>query len=475
MPKKRQVYLLDPQKLSPEVIAVTFAKTSRSPESFREIASGLTGEKSAEFHEKWVVGYGHASVAEHAVLHVAVENASRLAVESLESNRLASYTEKSTRYQQWQPDGFFTPPEIQENKYNEDFQKTCRLLFSTYLEIQPQLNEFFRKDCPCENGESDSAYERRVHAMVVDVSRFLLPAAALANVGVTINARALEHTLRKMLSHPLQEVQDIGAEIKASALSSCPTLIKYTREIPYLISAAEKLRQCNSDQVSAMQPDEWCIILDHDRDGEDRILAAALYRYGSCSYQDYLQKVKSLSPEERRSLAESLLGGMDKHDIPIRELEYALCTFDLVIDQGAFYELKRHRMMTLTPQDLTCELGYAIPYAIVAAGVEKEYRGAMETARDLFNKLHHEIPRAAAYIVPNGFNRRVLIQSNLRSLFHLICLRSAPGAHFSMRRLARRMAEETRKVYPLLGSYLALSNEETWQQVESRHFHSTGI
>lgn len=97
--------------------------------------------------------------------------------------------------------------------------------------------------------------------MVVDVSRFLLPAAALANVGVTINARALEHTLRKMLSHPLQEVQDIGAEIKASALSSCPTLIKYTREIPYLISAAEKLRQCNSDQVSAMQPDEWCIIL----------------------------------------------------------------------------------------------------------------------------------------------------------------------------------------------------------------------
>lgn len=123
MPKKRQVYLLDPQKLSPEVIAVTFAKTSRSPESFREIASGLTGEKSAEFHEKWVVGYGHASVAEHAVLHVAVENASRLAVESLESNRLASYTEKSTRYQQWQPDGFFTPPKSRKTNIKRTFSK----------------------------------------------------------------------------------------------------------------------------------------------------------------------------------------------------------------------------------------------------------------------------------------------------------------------------------------------------------------
>ena len=84
MSPDRQVYLLDPQKLPPETIAVTFAKTSRSPQSFREIAAELTDEKSAEFHEKWVVGYGHASVAEHAVLHIAVENISRLAVECLE-------------------------------------------------------------------------------------------------------------------------------------------------------------------------------------------------------------------------------------------------------------------------------------------------------------------------------------------------------------------------------------------------------
>ena len=65
MTRERQIYLLDPQKLNPETIAVTFAKTSRSPESFREIAAELTGEKTTEFHEKWVVGYGHSSVAEH--------------------------------------------------------------------------------------------------------------------------------------------------------------------------------------------------------------------------------------------------------------------------------------------------------------------------------------------------------------------------------------------------------------------------
>src|SRR5512137_3163106 len=104
---KREIYLLSPKQLSPETIALAFAKTSRSPESFRDIAAGLSDEKSAQFHERWVVGYGHASVAEHAVLHVAFENVSRLAVECLESNRLASYTEKSTRYQIWKPGNYY--------------------------------------------------------------------------------------------------------------------------------------------------------------------------------------------------------------------------------------------------------------------------------------------------------------------------------------------------------------------------------
>jgi hypothetical protein len=41
----REVYLLSPRQLSPETIAVAFAKTSRSPESFREIAAQQTDEK----------------------------------------------------------------------------------------------------------------------------------------------------------------------------------------------------------------------------------------------------------------------------------------------------------------------------------------------------------------------------------------------------------------------------------------------
>src|SRR5512147_2186330 len=138
---ERQIYLLSPRELSPETIAVAFAKTSRSPESFREIAAGLTEEKSAQFHEKWVVGYGHASVAEHAVLHLAFENVSRLAIEAIESNRLASYTEKSTRYQKWDSDDFTIPPELDEHPLCSEYAETLRFLFKTYADsLDPVRN-----------------------------------------------------------------------------------------------------------------------------------------------------------------------------------------------------------------------------------------------------------------------------------------------------------------------------------------------
>ena len=164
----RQIYLLSPKELSPETIAVAFAKTSRSPETFLEIASGLTEEKSAQFHEKWVVGYGHASVAEHAVLHLAFENVSRLAIEMIESNRLASYTEKSTRYQKWGVDNYFVPSELAGHRLQDEYIETCRLLFHTYNDSLDPLRSIVLERAQRRDNESVEALDRRVRSQYVD-------------------------------------------------------------------------------------------------------------------------------------------------------------------------------------------------------------------------------------------------------------------------------------------------------------------
>lgn len=465
---ERQVYLLDPQFLPPETIAVTFAKTSRSPQSFRDIAAELTAEKSAAFHEKWVVGYGHASVAEHAVLHIAVENASRLAIETLESCRLASFTEKSTRYQKWGPEDFFHPPELAGHPLEKRYLDTCHALFEHYHQALPKVREVIAGEYPRQPDEDEAAWERRIRSKYVDVCRFYLPAAALANVGVTINARALEHTLRKMLSHPLEEVRALGAEIKGVARTVVPTLVKYAETVPYLQTLPSLLAQEVAGTPHAS--DDWCHLITWDAEAETLALAACLFRYSHLTFEQARDKVAALSVEERTALFQRILGGLDRFTPPIRELEHVGYTFEVTLDQGGYFELKRHRMMTLSPQPLSTYLGYTIPRAIEAAGLYDSYIQVMDQADQTYRALAAWNPEVAAYVVPNAFRRRALIRLNFRQAWHLVALRSAPNAHFSLRRLAQRMAERIREATPLLGQFLLVNPDETWQQIEARYF-----
>src|SRR6266540_2667622 len=299
----RDIYLLSPRALSPETIAVAFAKTSRAPESFRHIASELSDEKSAQFHEKWVVGYGHASVAEHAVLHIAFENVSRLAIESIEGNRLASYTEKSTRYQKWGSDDFTIPPELEVHPLCKEYVETIRFLFKTYADSQEPVRSLILQRFPRRDNEKDEAWDRRIRSKYVDVCRFILPAASLANVGVTANARVLENMIRKMLSHELAEVRQIGEKVKEVALGETPTLVKYADAVPYLVETIQEINKLeigvlkatvlpSGENVGTLElangNREWCTLVDHDKDGQKKILAASLYRFGEMNYVDAL-------------------------------------------------------------------------------------------------------------------------------------------------------------------------------------------
>jgi thymidylate synthase ThyX len=473
---KRDIYLLSSKELSPETIAVAFAKTSRFPNSFRDIAADLTDEKSAQFHEKWVVGYGHASVAEHAVLHLAIENASRIAMEAIESNRLASYTEKSTRYQKWDPEAFHVPVELEGHPLRDEFVATCRMLFETYDASLEPVKALIAAQVPRREDEKDAAYDRRIRSRYVDVCRFILPASSLANVGMTANGRVLENAIRKWLSSPLAEVREIGETVKQVAQGELPTLVKYAEKVEYWVETSNDLyhrahgeenKKDSVGSVFSVADGNRCDLVDYDKGGENKVLAAALYRFGNLSYLEAMKQV--CEPSAREKLADALLGRLGRFDVPLRELEHCTYTFDLIMDQGAYAEFKRHRMMTQTPQTQTAALGYATPRLITEAGFGSEYEAAMEAARSTWEKLNGFNPYVAQYVVPNGFNRRVLATFNLREAYAFCQLRGASNAHFSIRLVAQRVYEQIARVHPLLAKYMNLP-DEPWGKIEAEFF-----
>jgi hypothetical protein len=274
-----------------------------------------------------------------------------------------------------------------------------------------------------------------------------------------------------MLSNPLAEVRAMGEEIKSTAKEEVPTLVKYADADP----SFQEIEDCFRGGQTKEEPlpgdnQDWCRLIRYDPNAEEMILAAFLYKYSGISHSQAVEKVRTLTPSEKMIILDNILITHNRHQSLPRELEYTRYTFDLILDQGAYFELKRHRIMTQTVQPLGISLGYTLPRWISLAGMEKEYRSAMEAAEGTYRAILNEIPCAATYIVPNAYRRRLLIDFNLRSGMHMLSLRSASNAHFSMRRAARRMVDEIQEVQPLLGKFYRVDSSETWQSIENAFF-----
>jgi thymidylate synthase ThyX len=155
-------------------------------------------------------------------------------------------------------------------------------------------------------------------------------------------------------------------------------------------------------------------------------------------------------------------------------LEHVTYTIDAIMDQGGYFELKRHRMMTQSPQRLTCSLGFAVPRAFAAAGVRADYEAAMGAAAEAYAGLAADFPEEASYVVPNGFNRRVLLTLNLREAFHLCELRGTPTAHFSVRRTAGQIYALVAKVHPVLAGFMRCRDNPHWTEIEAEYFSAVG-
>jgi len=239
------------RNLPEEVASVLFAYVSRSPSSFRQNLESLLGEEGIEagvataafdpasekaraFHEKWVVGYGHSSVAEHSVLRYGLEGVSILATKLLEDNRLASYTEKSTRYQYFGRDTWLRDPALAASSFGAECEARLNALMDLYRDTFDKLDAHLRRRHPPKPGAKPGPYEAALKAQVCDAARYLLPLATRTMLAVTVNARAAAWMITKLLSHPLAEARFLGLAMREQGRRVCPTLLRHADESPFL-------------------------------------------------------------------------------------------------------------------------------------------------------------------------------------------------------------------------------------------------
>ena len=298
-------------------------------------------------------------------------------------------------------------------------------------------------------------------ARICDNIRYLLPTATLTNLGMTANARAFEHAIVKLLSHPLEEMRTIGEQMKKTALEITPTLIKFANANEYLKQTPTNLTNLSINFLPTdSAPVNPVEIVRYDEEAEDKLITTLLYRGSNLPYKQILSEVKKMPQEAKEKVIDEALKNRAAFDAPLRELEHIYYTFDILMDYGAFRDIQRHRMNTQTNQDVTIVHGYETPEEIVEAGLQDKFKEVMNRAVDLYQKIYPIFPKEAQYVVPLAFRKRTLFTWNLRELHHFISLRSGKKGHISYRRIAQACWEKLNQVHPLLAKYIKVDMSE---------------
>ncbi len=494
MPSQRQIFSI--AGLPPEVLAVAMAKYSRSVNSITETIDELTEEKSAEFHEKWVLGYGDASVADMAVIPMALENISILASKAIEDNRMASYQEKSTRYVPFNIDRFYIPEELKDPQDLALYHEGIQNLMDGYLRITDQMMAYYAKTYPKPSEMKDKAYINKCRARSLDIARYLLPTSTMTNFGMIMSARELRHCISKLFAHPLKEMQRIGLEIQTAAttpaynpqlkkiepvlerllgstsephlvqelrlqlslqVKGAPTLVKHTDPKEYLTEKKKSMKLW-ADRLLSGVKEQWpgnvtprVDYLKEPIAPEDELITTLLYAESTLAFRTILETVRALPLETKQDVLDSIQNKRGSHDWVSREFEVGQgFLFDTLFDYGAFRDLQRHRLTTQINQEISTVHGYEIPQDIEEAGLLETYQEIMENNKSKVTKLEQHIGQASQYLIALGWKKRTLFKMNLRELYHMVELRTKSGGHFSYRQLCYDMYTQVKASHPLL-------------------------
>ncbi len=469
------------QNLPEEFIAVLFAWVSRSPKSFKEhiadaIEAGIIDgefkpvstekldEKSKAFHEKWVVAYGHSSVAEHAIAHVGIEKVSRLASAELElSNEFYSITEYSQRYQKPERGHWHNPivadfnnPDtiaIQEKfeKYFDDmytsFEETVEAI---YLYLKDQQKDLITDQSINNQMKHDEALKK----IAFEDARYLLPLGMYTHLGMTANARSWRDGISKMMSSTIPEVRDIADSLKKEITKVIPTLLKHATPSEYDALTTLRTFDLFNNLPSSHFDTKTINIFKGPSEKEMiiSILTDVISQERNIDSEASYTIVQSMSEASRISYIKTLLLDMNVHDKLPKAFEHVHFKVSFVVSEACWHQLLRHnRRSNFTYGFATTQIGEIVPPNIIAAGLELKFREAIARSKEFFNELTdqgHDV--TSQYVVTNASLRHIVGSFSLQEVYHLINLRTSPEAQWEIKNAFEDLHHLMTQLYPTL-------------------------
>lgn len=472
----------------PEVSAYGMAKYSRSKVSMKDSLLDLSQQKAEAFLNTFYFSYGHASIADLAHVPLAIEQVSLFAAMEVVDEPLWDGQERSTRYQDFSKNPFYTPPAA-----GPHYEKAIGSLFDLYRTLFSQAESHLGESYPKPHDLEPALYRRTIRARAFDVARYALPLAALTSLGQVTNARVLEQQIRRLMASPYAELREIAAGMKTAvtdqmpfnllesrlehlgipvpaAISNemnpgplAPTLTKYTDADDYMIQVRDNIAPLIRDRFAGVSPAIDPVVLHSLTDPVLDMLAGIIYQESALSYHDILVRLSDYSEAERMEIIGDILHRRGPHDAWPRILQQRPLIADVLVDVGAFRDLNRHRRLDKVVQRLDPRLGYDTPVELDQVGASTPYQSALTQH---YAGLASYSADVLPYLLPLGHRRRILLRLDFAEAAYLIELRSRSSGHFSYRRIAQALYQSIEKTYPALARAIRVTPLEVYDPFE---------
>jgi len=431
MTKEAEVFCLTDAQgrpLPPAVQATVLAKYSRSPDSAKEILSRLTAEEADKFQEKWVVSYGHNSVAELASVAVCLEGISIVASKVVESWQRPGYSEKSTRYQVFSRESFVTPPGGPET-----MKKFASRFYDAYDRMMVPMQRICAERMGKDPNDPKAIEDRLVKARAFDNLRYLLPAGTGTNVAVNAYVRDLRDMMVHLRGSSNPEMRSLGDKLHDAVYQVAPTLVKHTEPDTFELPVRSLGNVSSRFNISSPH---WYVDIH-----KPHLLPSA-----QIAHKSFESTVGDRHGMSWTSFCKYMEGRASWQEVP-RVFKTLPISFEVMMDYGAFRDLQRHRRCEQYVEPLTANYGYLVPDDIQGTALEADYREVMEAVENYDDDAVVHDADLMQYMTPLGYLHRSVFQMDLRELYYIVELRTKPQGHISYRRVAYEMFVRGREYY----------------------------
>ncbi|MDD3120670.1 MAG: FAD-dependent thymidylate synthase [Candidatus Gracilibacteria bacterium] len=428
-------------------------------------------KKASDFLYKWGVQYGHNSLKDADRIRYVVEGVSQVFTKFIEAPFpcLGDFQEKSTRYLEFSMDKIVFPPELVGTKYETKAKELLEKLFENYKNMLPIVRDFVVKNNIIDRDEfsSEGAYMATLNAKIFDITRYFLPNSVSTALGASFSTRTLETHLSWMLSSPLEEIRTIAQSMYEEGIKLSPGLLRHVKANDFEIKRKEELANYVRKNFTNENLPFYKGIRDSERvqivrytDIDNEILASLVYynaRGVFYTFEECLEKVKTMSQTEKEKLMELALKDRGEFDRMPREIQHGAVLAQFIMDFAAYRDLQRHRATKQLRQGACGIIGYDYPEFVDEKGMEEykaKYDEVMTEVTAFAKELVKEYPYATEYISAFGNLVSTTYEMDYGQVAYIAELRTTPHCHQSYRTLTQEFFRQFSKIAPIYSKYI---------------------